>query len=249
MTPQIRDSRHRTVAKLPCGPLLQRFQGMSPERSRKRPRDAAEGGGTDWVAWHREYEDPESRLSQRLREVQRQLAAALDRAPPGPIRIISACAGEGRDVIPVLETHPRGRDVTARLVELDPALAERARANAPSNVEVVVGDASVTDAFTGLAPAQIALFCGVFGNITNEDVKHTIDVMSSLLASGGEVLWTRHRMEPDLTIDIRRWFGAAGYEEMAFTPDGISFGVGTHRLVTSPAPFDAGMSLFEFVGQ
>ncbi|MEY2426777.1 MAG: hypothetical protein QOI61_2349, partial [Actinomycetota bacterium] len=80
---------------------------------------------TDWVAWHAEYDDPNSRLSQRVAEVRRQLSAAIDRAPAGPIRIISACAGEGRDVIPVVSTHARRDDITALLVEFDPTLAER----------------------------------------------------------------------------------------------------------------------------
>ncbi len=204
---------------------------------------------TDWVAWHAEYEDPDSRLSQRVREVQKQLSGALGRAPAGPIRIISACAGEGRDVIPVVATHPRGADVTARLVEFDASLAERARSVAPPNVEVITGDASTTDAFAGAVPAHIALFCGVFGNITDDDIHHTVDVLPSLLAPGGEVLWTRHRHEPDLTPRIRAWFAEAGFDEMDFTPDGITYSVGTHRLAptTSPAPFEAGVTMFRFV--
>ncbi len=204
---------------------------------------------TDWVAWHAEYEDPHSRLSQRVAEVRRQLAAALDRGPAGQIRIISACAGEGRDVIPVASTHSRRDDITARLVEFDPSLAERARSAAPPTVEVVTGDASTTSAFAGAVPANIAVFCGIFGNITDDDIKRCIGLLPSLLAPGGEVLWTRHTMDPDLTPTIRSWFNEAGFEEMDFVSSTTLYGVGTNRLTATPTPFADGVTMFEFVGR
>jgi hypothetical protein len=37
----------------------------------------------------------------------------------GEVRLISLCAGQGRDLIGVLTGHPRRDDVRARLVELD----------------------------------------------------------------------------------------------------------------------------------
>src|SRR5690348_11527682 len=115
--------------------------------------------GRDWGAWHDAYDDPGSSLAQRLAVVQARIAAALDAAPPGPLHAVSMCAGQGRDLIPVLASHPRGRDVTARLVELDPALAAAARRAAGEaglpGVEVVTGDASLTDAYAGLVPAHL----------------------------------------------------------------------------------------------
>jgi len=60
----------------------------------------------DWVAWHREYEDPSSSLSARLRRVRYHLSGAIDRAPAGPVSVVSLCAGQGRDVIGVLPGHP-----------------------------------------------------------------------------------------------------------------------------------------------
>jgi hypothetical protein len=205
---------------------------------------------TDWVDWHAEYADPNSRLSQRVAEVRAQLSAAIDRAPAGPLRIISACAGEGRDVIPVVSTHPRRADITARLVELDADLAARARANAPANVEVVTGDASSTDAYDGALPAHIALFCGIFGNISEDDIERTVRTLPSLLAPGGEVLWTRYTSEPDITPTIRAWFADAGFDEMAFTSHvAMRYGVGTHKLAptTTPASFEAGVTMFRFL--
>jgi len=79
------------------------------------------------VAWHEAYDVPASWLSARLTLVQQHLAAALDRAPPGPIRPVSLCAGQGRDVIETLPGHPRGGDVTAVLAETEPANVTRAR--------------------------------------------------------------------------------------------------------------------------
>src|SRR5262245_43494417 len=118
----------------------------------------------DWREWHEEYDDPDSRLTRRLHVVQAYISDALDHMPPGSIRAISACAGEGRDLLGVLATHPRAADVTARLVELDPELAATAAANAPAGVEVVCGDGSNTTAYAGATPAQLVLICGIFGN-------------------------------------------------------------------------------------
>ena len=73
----------------------------------------------DWVAWHRGYDDPGSLLSRRLELVQGHLRAELERAPAGDVRLISLCAGQGRDVIGVLAGHPRRGGVRARLIELD----------------------------------------------------------------------------------------------------------------------------------
>ncbi|WP_254876747.1 hypothetical protein [Verrucosispora sp. NA02020] len=129
----------------------------------------------DWYAWHDQYADPASPLSRRLAEVRTRVGAALDEARPGRLRAVSLCAGQGRDVIPVLAAHPRGADVTARLVELDPRNVEVARAAVAraglSGVEVVRGDAARTDAYAGMVPADLVLACGVFGNITESDVR------------------------------------------------------------------------------
>ena len=130
----------------------------------------------DWYEWHEQYEDPDSHLVQRLATVQSRIRAALDEAPPGPLRAISVVAGQGRDLIPVLATHPRGADVTARLVELDPRNAEVARelAAGMSSVDIVTGDASLVEVYAGLVPADLVLLCGLFGNITDEDIRATI---------------------------------------------------------------------------
>ena len=62
----------------------------------------------DYAAWHDEYDRAGSPLHLRLLVVQDLIAAALDELPPGPIRVISMCAGQGRDLIGVARRHRRG---------------------------------------------------------------------------------------------------------------------------------------------
>jgi hypothetical protein len=63
-------------------------------------------GRRDWAEWHRDYDDPGSLLSQRGKRVQRHLHAELGRMPAGDVRLVSLCAGQGRDVIGALRGHP-----------------------------------------------------------------------------------------------------------------------------------------------
>jgi len=210
-----------------------------------------------WVRWHRPYEDPASNLSQRLRAVQSMVRAALDDIPdphPGPIRIVSLCAGQGRDVIDVVATHPRGRDVSALLVELDPALVAFARdraaaAGVAERCRIVEGDASQCRWYADDVPADIVLVCGVFGNISAADITATIEAMRGFCVPGGHVIWTRHRRPPDATPAIRADFAAAGFTELDFqAPEKTVMTVGHHRLDGATAPFDPGQVLFDFVG-
>ncbi len=174
----------------------------------------------DWVAWHEEYDDPASRLSARLALVKQELAGALDRAPGGPLQLVSLCAGQGRDVLETLPAHPRRDDVSAVLVEANPTLAGQAREAAAgaglSRVEVRAADASRVDGFADALPANVLLLCGIFGNVSTDDIRRTVAAAAALCAPGGTVIWTRHQRPPDLTPQIRDWFTAAGFEEVAF---------------------------------
>ncbi|MEU4675971.1 methyltransferase [Micromonospora sp. NPDC023737] len=205
----------------------------------------------DWYAWHDDYDRPGSALARRLAEIRRQLHDALDQAPAGPLRAISLCAGQGRDLIPVLATHPRRDDVTARLVELDPRNAEiaaaAARAAGLTGVQVVVDDAARADAYADLAPADLVLVCGVFGNISDADIRATVRHCAALCATGGTVFWTRHRRAPDLVPTICDWFVAEGFTPVAVTSPADRIGVGVHRFLGAPRPLPAGERMFEFV--
>ncbi len=205
----------------------------------------------DWRAWHEDYENPDSALGRRLMVVQAQIRAALDRVAPGPVNVISVCAGQGHDLIGVLADHPRRAEVTARLVELDEQNVRSARHAASAagldGVEVVVSDASDTDAYEDAVPADVVLLCGVFGNISQVDIANVIGHLPLLCAPAASVIWTRHRQPPDLTPYIRETFEQSGFGELAFE-DSPPFGVGTNRLRSEPQPFKAGVRLFEFVG-
>jgi SAM-dependent methyltransferase len=218
-------------------------------------------GDSHWVRWHAPYENPSSTLSQRLAAVQSMVSAALDDMPDpaahtGPIRIVSLCAGQGRDVIDVVATHPRGPEVSALLVELDPALVafarERAASVAPGlaeRIRIVEGDASQSRLYAHDVPADIVLVCGVFGNISPGDITRTIGAMAGFCGPGGHVVWTRHRRPPDRTPAIRADFAAAGFTEVSFVaPENTIMAIGHHRLDAAPAPFDPDRRLFDFVG-
>jgi Putative methyltransferase len=206
----------------------------------------------DWRAWHAGYDDPRSSLAQRLAVVQARIVDALAAAPAGPLRVIGMCAGQGRDLIPVLARHPRGPDVSARLVELDPALAAAARLAAADHglagVEVVTGDAALTDAYAGLVPADLVLVCGVFGNVPDADIKRTVGCCGQLCGEGGTVVWTRGRTEPDKVPLICDWFGEQGFELCWLSDPGVIYGVGMHRHTRQPAPLAAGVRMFRFTG-
>ena len=68
----------------------------------------------DWNAWYQQYDSFPS-LQARLRIVCEQIVATLNDCPPGPIQIVSVCAGDGRDVIGAVQSHPRRNDVVAWL--------------------------------------------------------------------------------------------------------------------------------------
>jgi hypothetical protein len=203
--------------------------------------------GENWHAWHSAYDDPHSNMSRRLVLVQDRIRAWLDSAPPGRLTVLSMCAGQGRDLLGVLPTHPRRHDVTAHLVELDPGLAATAaRAADGLNVRVIVGDAALTDQYAGLVPADLVLVCGVFGNLSDADVEATIDAGTQLCATGGTVVWTRNRRAPDLVPQICAWYEERGFERVWLSPPGTTIGVGVHRFTGQPAPLATGVRLFTF---
>jgi hypothetical protein len=88
---------------------------------------------TDWLAWHTPYAEPDSPLSHRLRAVKGQIRAFICERAGDELRAISVCAGDGRDLLETLAELPERPRVRARLVELDPELAARARATATAH--------------------------------------------------------------------------------------------------------------------
>jgi len=209
--------------------------------------------GRDWYEWHHGYDEPGSLLHRRLGAVRERVREALDTAPAGPVRVLSLVAGQGRDLIPVLDTHPRRDEVRACLVELDPRNADEARAAAAaaglSGVEVRVADAARVDGYADAAPADILLLCGLFGNISDEDIRHTVACSAALANRGATVIWTRHRRPPDLVPQIDAWFAAQGFATVFLSDPGLDFGVGAHRATGAPRPLVPGTVLFGHFGR
>ena len=207
---------------------------------------------THWVRWHERY-DADTPYARRLAIVQRWIRDVVSGMPAGQIRIVSMCAGDGRDLVGALDGHARRADVEARLVELDPTLARRAIHSIEAiglRAAVRQADAGVTTNYEGAVPADLILACGVFGNVSDADIAGTIAALPRLAAPGAIVIWTRHRREPDATPAIRRWFAGAGFQELMFepVPDSLA-SVGVHRLVGPPLPFESGLRFFEFLSR
>lgn len=205
----------------------------------------------DWIDWHKQYDNPDSSLSRRLEVVRLRLRESLA-AREGPLRLISMCAGQGVDVIPVLAESPHRHDTEALLVELDPRLAgiaeEAARASGLDKLRVLCADAAVTANYADAVPADIILAVGIFGNIVDADVKFTVKHLPMMAAEGATVIWTRGRLnDRDVAPTIRHWFEEAGFEEIAFdAPEDYHYRVGVNRLIRKPDTFDPSLTLFRF---
>ena len=211
---------------------------------------------TDWADWHRAYDEPASDLSRRLRSVQAAIRDWIAGSPDGPLRIVSACAGDGRDLLEVLADQPEPDRFSARLLEIDAGLAGRAeelaRRHGLACVDVVRGDAGVTESYAGAVPADLVMLCGVFGNLTDADARWTIESARHLCSPGAHVVWTRglcrgrdDDVEP--TDALCDWFAEAGFEQVSLDkPDDCVYRVGVHRLVAPPEPLVLGRQLFTF---
>jgi hypothetical protein len=138
------------------------------------------------------------------------------------------------------------------LVENDPALADGARRTAAhlklGRVDVVIGDAGDPGQFAGAYPVDLLLLCGIFGNVSVGDIRTTVAATPTLLRERGTVIWIRGSSDPELRPAIRRWFNAAGLDEVAFDsePTGFGVGVGVKPPGTSTAP-TVPRRLFRFI--
>ncbi len=209
-------------------------------------------GISDWHEWHRQYLEQDSALRRRLATVQAELRRVLPAELNDPLEIVSLCAGQGLDVIETLAAYPHVHQVKARLVELDErnvsVARQRAAEDGLSQIEVVQGDAARLAAYEGAIPADIVLVCGVFGNISDQDIFHTIDVLPQLCRHAAAVLWTRHRRTPDITPFIREYFAKSHFPEVDFVaPEDALFSVGVNRYEGEPQPLQSDAKLFTFL--
>jgi hypothetical protein len=198
-------------------------------------------GVRDYLTWHEQYDDPDSSLSRRLALVRKVLRAELD-ARPGPVRVVSLCAGDGRDILGVLAEREDAARVSVTLVEVLPELVERARSAATevaADVEVVTADAGCSETYVGRAsvPADVVLLVGVLGNISEADVAATVAAMPGICAPGATLLWSRGRSlegVDDFVTPVRTAFCSSGFVEMGIQ----RFDVEDDRTVLGVVRFD-----------
>jgi hypothetical protein len=204
---------------------------------------------TDWRAWHEHYDDPASSLARRLDVVQRHLTDLVARRPPR--RILSLCAGDGRDVIPVLAALARDERPELVLVELDHELATAGAARAAAegvDATVVTGDAGASASWREWVPVDLLMLCGIFGNITVEDIRSTIAAIPAIVSDHGVVVWTRGaRADVDLRPLIRQWLVASGLDEVAFEGEPQGYGVGVNERTAEATVNPLPEKLFAFL--
>lgn len=207
----------------------------------------------DYRRWHRSYDDPTSGLTWRLTAVRERIADALDERD-GDVRVVSVCAGDGRDVLGVLAGRADRARVRAAFVELDVELSDRARAVAADlgvDADVRTGDAGSTDAYVGAVPADLVLLVGIFGNVSLDDIERTIAHVPQFCTPGATVLWSRSRDRADHNDAIRAWFAAAGCTELDYAThdgaDGRDVSLGTVRFDGTPETLVPGQPLFTFI--
>lgn len=202
-----------------------------------------------WYQWHAPYDDLLSEHSDRLEVVQHLLVGVLDDAPAGPLRAVSVCSGQARDLLPILISHPRGAETSATMLELDPLNASFLHgalgSTALTDVRVVVADAGQSDAYTGAVPADLVLMCGVLANVDLADAVRTVDLLPALCAPGGTVVWSSHG---DGLADVDAVL--ARLEAGAFARVALhrtaSYVVAAHRFTGATAPLPAGRRIFTF---
>jgi hypothetical protein len=170
--------------------------------------------------------------------------------------VLSACAGDGRDILDVLaerkERLPGAVDpVEVALLETDRrnlARAERVCAEAGlTGVRLLDRDAGRSSSYLDAAPADLVLMCGVFGNLTDTDVRRLVGFLPALCRPGATLIWTRSRRAPDLTPAIRGWLADTGFTELSFTaPAEVLGSVGANRFDGEPLPLVPDQQLFRF---
>ena len=219
-------------------------------------------GVRDYQDWHRRYDDPGSSLSWRLQRVRHHIDDALDRHP-GETRVLSLCAGDGRDLLGLLVQRVDAGRVSAVLLELHPELAQHARDAAATaglaRVQVRTVDASRVDAYRDAAPADVVLMVGIFGNVADEDVWRLVAFAPQLCRPGATLVWSRGRRfgrelpgvtSGDLNDEVRARFGAVGFAEVTYDTyeGGGRPALGVVRYAGPPVEFQpVQSSLFTFV--
>lgn len=210
----------------------------------------------DWNHWYKDYETSPS-LRVRLKLVSEQIALMLHECPPGPIKILSLCAGDGRDVLSALHQHPRQADVSATLVDNHPESLARGREmaaqhNLSAQTNFIAADAGLAQTYEGIGHADLVLLSGFLGHLRHEDALKLISRLPMLAKNGGSVIWSRHILLHDgaeQVTRLRREFRKHHFEEIHFdTTAEDGFAIGRVRFLGRSTPLDVTQKFFDFVG-
>ncbi|MNQ86568.1 hypothetical protein D3C85_1017660 [compost metagenome] len=151
----------------------------------------------------------------------------------------------------MLAHYPNNDNVHSYLVEIDAKLARESERTASDkglqNVTVVNGDASLLRIYSDVIPADLILLCGIFGNITNEDILNTIESLAQLSKQGTRVVWTRNLRHPEVVPMIRHSFIANDFKEVDYrtTSDDL-YAIGIYEFQGLPQRLNDAR-LFKFV--
>ena len=206
----------------------------------------------DWKKWHALYNDSNSGLAKRLRIVRDSISNSLPDIAEDRFQIIDICSGDGRDLLDVLTHYPAKDRVHSYLVELDERLAEESKRTAKElnlrNVTIVNGDASLLSIYENVPRADLVLLCGVFGNISGDDIRNTIEALPQISKQGTKVIWTRHLRQPEVVPVIQNLFVANGFSEVSVkTTDDHSYVIAMYEFQGSLEPLDSNTKLFTFI--
>ena len=172
---------------------------------------------------------------------------------PGPIRVLSSCSGDGRDLLEVLAGRTDADRVTATLIELHPPLADKTRAasaaKTTANVEVRTEDAGTTDSYKDAVPADLVILVGIFGNVSDDDIERLITTTPQFCGQRATVIWTRGRDPEDRNDFVRATFRGAGFEEIDYVTNDVDSlpAIGVAQYEGRPELLIEGRRLFTFL--
>jgi 2-polyprenyl-3-methyl-5-hydroxy-6-metoxy-1,4-benzoquinol methylase len=200
-----------------------------------------------WYDWHIEkHSDPNSYTSQRMTDIglviEEYLKDTVHRS-----NIVSVCAGQGLDLIPILRQYPNSAD--AYLIDIEQQNIDHINkiSTGLEGIHTYAADATVSNTYINnkIPRANLLLVCGVFAHLTSEDQSIFIQNMRSLLKPGGYVIWTRI---DEYLNDIHEKFENNGYKKIDLSHINLSTGsVGMSRLKESIKTLHPDKQIFNFL--
>ena len=137
------------------------------------------------------------------------------------------------------------------LVELNPANVAEARRRAQAagldNLEVLEGDAGLSENYPSAGRASLVVVSGVFGQLSMEDVVRTITLLTEICKTGGSVIRTTYEVLSEKQVAIEGHFADHAFEQVGFElTSGKTYGVVQHRYRGEPQPLSHPARIFTY---